>query len=221
VDCVRPDPSKGNILMTESSAREVAHNLRLNYRHRLQRFQLSASYQLQLAWSDALPNGNGGVQFGFTNEGLGSDQYNFRADWARNANPLHQINGSVNARLPLGVFLTQTVNANSGRAYTIMTGSDDNKDSAINDRPVGTTRNSVPGPKQITFNYALTKAFFIGGNNSGGRSGTNVNMYVNINNAFNRPNYNPPSGFMTSGNFGRSTSASNPREVELGFRFQF
>jgi hypothetical protein len=30
-----------------------------------------------------------------------------------------------------------------------------------------------------------------------------------------------PSGVMTSPNFGRSTSAQNPREIEVGLRFQF
>jgi outer membrane receptor for ferric coprogen and ferric-rhodotorulic acid len=49
----------------------------------------------------------------------------------------------------------------------------------------------------------------------------NVNTYINVNNAFNRPNYSPPSGVMTSSNFGKSTSAGNPRAVELGLRFQF
>jgi hypothetical protein len=227
VDCVRPDPTKGNILNTESTGREEFHGLRVSYRQRLQRFQLSANYQMQLGWSDSLPSNNNGsqTQFGFSAEGLGSDQYNLRNDWARTAFPLHQINGSVNARLPMGIFLTQTVSASSGRAYTITTGSDDNKDSAINDRPHGFRRNSAAGLGQLTFSYAITKAFFIGSSTTagGGRSnsGTNVNMYININNAFNRPNYNSPSGIMTSPNFGRSTSAGSPRQVELGFRFQF
>jgi hypothetical protein len=198
----------------------------VSYRQRLQRFQLSASYQMQLGWSDSLPSNNNGGGFGFSSEGLGSDQHNMRNDWARTAFPLHQISGSVNARLPMGIFLTQTVSASSGRAYTITTGSDDNKDSVINDRPVGIVRNSATGPSQITFNYAITKAFFIGSGRTtagGGRSnsGTNVNMYIDVNNAFNRPNYSSPSGVVTSPNFGRSTSAGNPREIELGLRFQF
>jgi hypothetical protein len=40
-------------------------------------------------------------------------------------------------------------------------------------------------------------------------------------NAFNRVHYGLPSGVMTSPNFGRSTSAVQPREIEIGARFQF
>jgi hypothetical protein len=40
-------------------------------------------------------------------------------------------------------------------------------------------------------------------------------------NAFNWTNLNNPSGVMTSPNFGKSTSAESPREIEAGVRFQF
>jgi hypothetical protein len=39
--------------------------------------------------------------------------------------------------------------------------------------------------------------------------------------AFNHPNYAAPSGIMTSPNFGKSTSAGDPREIDAGLRFQF
>jgi hypothetical protein len=34
-------------------------------------------------------------------------------------------------------------------------------------------------------------------------------------------NFGPPSGVMTSALFGKPFSARNPREVEIGMRFQF
>jgi hypothetical protein len=40
-------------------------------------------------------------------------------------------------------------------------------------------------------------------------------------NALNHVHYGTPSGVLTSPNFGRSISASAPREVEAGVRFQF
>src|SRR5688500_19553861 len=48
-----------------------------------------------------------------------------------------------------------------------------------------------------------------------GGTRTNVNVFANMTNAFNRPNYNPPSGVMTSPNFGRSTSRSEEHTSEL------
>jgi len=42
-----------------------------------------------------------------------------------------------------------------------------------------------------------------------------------MSNAFNTVNLGTPSGVMTSPFFGKSTSAANPHEIEVGIRFQF
>ena len=56
-----------------------------------------------------------------------------------------------------------------------------------------------------------------------GSAGTrkNINLFANITNMFNQVHYNNPSSVMSSDNFGKYTSASDPREVEVGLRFQF
>jgi hypothetical protein len=229
--CVRPSPNQGNILNFESTGRETARNIRLNFRQRFSIFNVSANYVRSLVWSDSLPailvaqNFPGGQQYGLP-AGIPADSYDLRADWAPAANPSrHTLTSAVNARLPLGLFLTGTVNASSGRLYTILTGRDDNQDNSLNDRPPGVPRNSASGPASLTFDFNISKAFFFerdnasNGRNAGTR--TNVNLFANMTNAFNRPNYNPPSGIMTSPNFGRSTSAASPREIEVGLRFQF
>jgi hypothetical protein len=46
------------------------------------------------------------------------------------------LNTSVNARLPMGIFLTGTMSKGSRRSYSIMTGKDDNQDTTVNDRPL-------------------------------------------------------------------------------------
>ena len=74
------------------------------------------------------------------------------------------------------------------------------------------------GPGPLTFNFNIAKAVFFG---SGSGSRKNVNLFANMTNAFNRPNYNPPSGIMSSPNFGKYTSAGDPREIEIGMRVQF
>jgi hypothetical protein len=221
--------NRGNILNFESTGSETAKNIRLNYRQRFSIFNVTARYVRSLIWSDSLPsvlvaqNFPNGQQFGLP-EGIPADSYNLRADWALAVIPTkHTFNGSVNAQLPLGVFLTGTMNANSRRLYTVLTGTDDNRDNSINDRPAGVPRNGSAGPSYLTFDFNISKAFFFGGNGGQGSNAarTNVNLFANMTNAFNRPNYNPPSGVMTSPNFGKSTSAGNPREIEAGLRFQF
>ena len=97
------------------------------------------------------------------------------------------------------------ISANSTRYYTITTGADDNRDANVNDRPAGRRRrNSMPGPQYFNLDFNLSKAFFIGARQA---TRGNVNVFVNMTNAFNRVHYGTPSGVMTSPNFGRSTSA--------------
>jgi len=209
---VRPDPSRGNILNVESSGRAIGNTFRLAYRHRFSIFNISASYSGSRSWDDVGPG----------NPSLPANNYDLRAEWGRIPTPVHQFTSSVNTRMPLGIFLTSVVTANSGRAYTITTGRDDNNDTQVNDRPAGAKRFGERGPAFFTTDFNISKAFFLGAAPSGGGvSRTNVNVFVNMTNAFNRTNLGQPSGVMTSPNFGKSTSAEPPREIEAGIRFQF
>jgi hypothetical protein len=220
--CVRPIPGRGNILQLESSASETAKNFRLNYRQRFSIFTVSANYTNASTWLDAnLSSQFGAAAGGYGPDGLNSDQYNLAADWGRIFAPIHSWSSTVNARLPLGVFLTGTMNGNAHRHYNITTGRDDNQDTSPNDRPAGKLRNGEVGPMFLAFDFNVSKAIFFGSAPAQGATRTNVNVFANMTNAFNRPNYNPPSGVMTSPNFGKYTSAGNPREIEVGLRFQF
>jgi hypothetical protein len=76
-------------------------------------------------------------------------------------------------------------------------------------------RNSAAGPRYFNVNLNLSKAFFVAG------GGANLNVFANASNLFNWVHLGRPSGVLTSPSFGRSTSAQNPREIEVGLRFQF
>jgi hypothetical protein len=209
--CLKPDPSRGNVINLESTGNDTKHTVRLSVRKRFSIFNASANYQLQRVYGDV--QGSAGA--------ILSDAYNSDADWGRSPQPLHNLNGSLNASLPLGVFLSGAMSYNSGRYYTITTGIDDNRDSNINDRPAGVIPNSERGPKYLNFDFNISKAFFLRRTAGSATSGTNINVFANMTNAFNHVHYGTPSGVITSPNFGRSTSASDPREIEAGVRFQF
>jgi hypothetical protein len=202
--CVRPDPTLGTVLNLESTGSEERHSLRLDARQRFSIFTVSGGYTYQRVHADV---------FSFSQ--VATDSYDPDADWARGDDPLHQVNSTVNARLPLGVFLTTQVQARSRGFYTITTGTDDNRDSNVNDRPPGVPRNSAAGPRYFNVNLNLSKAFFVAG------GGANLNVFANASNLFNWVHLGRPSGVLTSPSFGRSTSAQNPREIEVGLRFQF
>jgi hypothetical protein len=169
------------------------------------------NYTLQKVRADSAPGGTGDVP---------SDNYNVAADWGYAGGfPRHQFSSTVNAQLPLGVFLTGTMSTSSGRRYNITTGRDDNRDTQVNDRPPGAPRNSGRASEQRTFGFNISKAFFFDASTASTRK--NLNVFANMTNAFNRTNFGNPSGVMTSPNFGKPTSANDPREIEVGMRYQF
>ena len=153
---------------------------------------------------------------------LPADNYDLRADWSVSRfNPTHTLGSTVNAQLPLGIFLTGTMSTNSGQRYNITTGTDDNQDGRLTDRPAGFLRNTGDAPKFLSFGFNISKAYFFERAGGAGGTRTNLNVFANITNAFNNVNFNLPSGVMTSPNFGLSTSAQDPRLIEIGLRFQF
>ena len=211
--CVRPDPTKEEILNLEGTRAEISHSLRLTYRQRFSIFNVSANYEFRRAHSDGRPNAGGD---------LPADNYDIRADWSISRFfPTNTLNSTVNAQLPLGIFLTGTMSTNSGQRYNILTGTDDNQDGRLTDRPTGVPRNNGDAPKFLSFGFNISKAFFFEGAGGAGGTRTNLNVFANMTNAFNNVNFNLPSGVMTSPNSGLSTSAQDPRLIEIGLRFQF
>ena len=192
----------------ESAAFSKWNAVRLSMRQRFSIFSVNAAYTYQLNVGDVSWDGPFSTP---------SNSYNLAADWT--SVPRHQFSGSVNSRLPLGVFLTTSLAVNNGNPYSITTGKDDNADGVINDRPPGVSRLSEIGPTYRSVSFNISKAFRIGRDRSNGAS--NMNVFANMTNAFNTVNLGTPGGVITSPFFGKSTSASNPREIEVGLRFQF
>lgn len=209
--CVRPFPDRGNIIALESAGADIKHTLRLGVRKRFSIFNGSIEYVAQRVRGDV--QGGGGT--------LSSNAWDPRADWGRSPQPTHDIEAELNASLPLGIFVSGDVSYNSGRYYTITTGRDDNRDSNVNDRPPGVAFNTELGPRYFNVDLNLSKAFFLRRAPGSSTSGTNVNVFVNMTNALNSVHYGTPSGVITSPVFRRSTSAGDPREIEIGLRFQF
>jgi hypothetical protein len=129
----------------------------------------------------------------------------------------------------LDVYLTTVIGGRSGQYYTITTGRDDNKDGVINDRPPGVKKNTEIGPGYFDVSFNFSKAFELSRSEgslpqratSAGGAGPQMNVFANLNNAFNMTHPGTPSGVMTSPFFRRSFNATSPRTIEVGMRFQF
>jgi hypothetical protein len=152
------------------------------------------------------------------------------SDWGRQNTARHVFNTSVNSRLPLDVYLTTKITARTGQYYNVTTGKDDNGDGWIVDRPPGVAKNSALGPGLFDLGFNLSKAFPLGhaaptnGGSGRGRdssAGPQMNVFANVNNALNAVHFGTMSGVMTSPFFGKPISATTPREIEVGMRFQF
>ena len=72
------------------------------------------------------------------------------------------------------------------------------------------------GPNQWTVDLALQKRFRVPVG-----SATNLEVRAEAFNLFNRTNFNPPNGNVSSNAFGSITSTADPRQVQLGVRLTF
>lgn len=203
----------------------------------------------------------------------------FETEWAiaRGDSP-HRFNWNIGGQIgPPSWGLNGSIHGrvNSGPAYNVTTGRDENRDAIFNDRPAGEQRNSRRGamtaqtdmrvswiisgrPINASASAPLAMRASYGGTSperpvppsrEGGQvplsaqrgpgagqgprgpdgpgrgpgrdQGKRLEMYLSLQNLFNRVNYTSYVGVLTSPLFGLPTSAQAARRMELGWRFSF
>ena len=215
---IRPFPDEGQIVQFQSTGLSWQQHLKATLRQRVSIFNVTADYTFFHGRSDQEVDARRGRELA-----LPLNSYDLGLEWGNTGQPNHRFNAAVNSRLPLDIYLTTAVQASSGTYYTITTGIDDNQDGAINDRPPGVPKNSEEGPHFFDVSFNVSKAFEFGGGSAVQQGGyaPQLNVFANLNNAFNMTHFGRPSGVMTSPFFMRSFNATAPRTVEVGMRFQF
>jgi len=164
------------------------------------------------------------------------------AEWGPAAADLrHRANVTFNNQIIRNVLVSLNVNGSTGPAYTLLTGRDDNGDGVFNDRPAGIGRNTLRASGQQTVNlYAAYQFAFgrmaplppgIGIFGGGGAAqvrtfdqGTArypVQLFVQAQNLTNRANYLGYSGTAISPFFGRPTTVSGMRKIDIGLSMNF
>jgi hypothetical protein len=224
---IKPFPDEGQIIQLESTGFSWNQHLKMTMRQRFSIFNVLADYAYTSGLTDQEADARGG---GRGIPALPTNSYDRHLDWGRTAGPRHTFNTSVNSRMPVNVYLTTKISAKSGNFYNVTTGKDDNRDGVINDRPAGVDKYSELGPHFFDVSFNVTKAFQLNHTaaaapqrSPAGNSGTGpqMNVFANLNNAFNMTHLGTPSGVMTSPFFKRPFNATAPRTVEVGMRFQF
>jgi len=84
---------------------ETVEHFVVTMRQRVSIFSITGNYQLYHGISDQPPGGN---------VGLPVDSYNLRQEWGPAGGATHRLATSVNSKMPLGVYLTTSINAKSG-----------------------------------------------------------------------------------------------------------
>ena len=118
-------------------------------------FSKSLIFQVQIPSKKILKTQvSGSFQTGFTwteDDSQWQNPYDVRSDWARN-DQRFRFQGTFSVRPPKAGSFSINFNTNTGRAYTITTGRDENLDQSTSDRPAGVPRNSLRAPGQYTVN---------------------------------------------------------------------
>jgi outer membrane receptor for ferrienterochelin and colicin len=220
VDGVRPDPAFARITEIRSigKAQQRGFDASLGLRAFDRRLFGMIRYRYARAFDDA----DGPLS-------LPASSSNLAAEWGPSSNDIrHRIFSYVRARLPFGIGLGVGTQAASGAPYTIRTGFDDNGDAVLNDRPAGVGRNSARGDWHVMSDMRL--GWTIGGNDGlwgrgrqreRGSAGRGVEIYADVDNLLNTPNFTSYSNVLTSPYFGRPTAALPGRRIELGLRVFF
>ena len=204
----RPNLSFGQIREVQSQGYQKSNSLDLTFRGRLKKvFSGQARYSLGKSYNNTSGIGN-----------FPANSYGPQDDWSRSNNDRrHKLDilGTFEAQklFTFGVALA----AYSGQPVNITTGTDDNFDGLVIDRPPGTPRNTYHGPGYLDLDLNLGHAFHLRPRE---KEGPKLTASVNAFNVFNQKNYSTYSGVVGPG-FGLPHQAQPPRRMQLNLELTF
>jgi hypothetical protein len=212
----RPDPNFLNINQVESSASMRSNALSVTFRGSVgNRLKGMAKYTLSRTTDET------GGPFA-----LPANNYDLRPERGRaDFDQRHRFAYAGTLELPRGLRVGLLLVLSSGRPFDISTGLDDNGDTIANDRPPGVTRNTGRGPGLAQFDLRLTKLFSVPrpfkGFNQSKHDSPNLEISIDMFNAFNHTNFGNFIGAQSSPFFGRANSALPARTIQLSTRYRF
>lgn len=152
-----------------------------------------------------------------------------------------RFNLAFNNQIVRNLMVSFGLNASTAPPYTLLTGRDDNGDGVFNDRPAGVGRNALRATGQanlfmmvgymFAFGHMAPLPPGIGVFGGGGAAqvrtfdqGTaryRLQVFVQAQNLTNQANYLGYSGTLTSPFFGRPTTVSGMRKIDVGISLIF
>ncbi len=205
---VRPDPDTGFSFAIETRGQSEYEAMLIGLQKRF-----GQSFSANLAYSLASLKTTSDSHRTFV-----SDAYDVNSDFGPSDNDVRNtLNGAVVYSSPFGLIAGVSGAFQSPRTYNITTGTDDNGDAMLMDRPPGVERNSGRGESIWTVNLRLGYAIPIGP--------TRIQLIAEAFNVFNHVNETSYIGNLQSASFGQATEtvagAFGPRQLQFGLRFDF
>ena len=228
---VRPDPAYLRIVQYQTTGRSWTNALLVSLERRTAR--RGPTFNVSYTLSDSVRNVE---DFGFVPQ----DSYNPAAEKAAASNDRrHQVVASAVWALPWGFQASGLLQARSGLPWNVTTGSDNNGDQSVNDRPDPAAPDGDPTDKATYTTNFTGRVGNLARNANRGEAFAQldprrskfarfvlllVRRLPEAFNALNHANLGRPTGTLTSSTFGSPTglaSSATPRQLELGFRFNF
>ena len=206
---VRPNPDVGQVREMQSSGYLKGNALELTFRGKLNKY-FSGQVQYTLSRTD---NNTSGITY------FPANSYDAAADWGRSDNDrLNKFDLLASTQAIKFFTLGVALSLYAGKPVNITTGGDENHDGILNDRPVGTDRNTMAGPGLIDLDLNLSHDFVISKTKKEARV---LSLALNSFNVLNHPNYVTYIGALSSPLFGQPVAAQPPRRMQLDVTFKF
>ena len=207
---VRPDPAFGRIRQMQPYAFLEGNGLDVSFRGRVNKYFTGFG---RYTWSHYASN-TGGIGWYPQNQYAPNDEWsNAGFDRRHRIGMYAMVNPKSVYNIAAGIF------RNTGRPWTITTGTDEYGDSLFNTRPDGVARNSETMPSYVDLDLRWGHDFAITGNKDevAPRLGFSAGAF----NLLNHPNPYSLDTVETSPTFGDVTTAGPARRIQLGMRMEF
>jgi len=215
---LRPDAARSNVDQIESAGSSHTNALTATFRGRISEFKGSVQYVLSRTINDS-----SGVF------DLPADSWDFAAERGRaDFDRRHRLNmAGTYAWAKDRMRLATRLSIASGAPFDVTTGSDDNHDLIVNDRPAGVTRNTGNGPGLAQVDLRFTTIFRAPRPRSADPESSkrdqvdNLELNLDVFNALNAVDASTVVGVVTSPLFGRAATVRPARSFQLSLRYRF
>ena len=205
----RPNGNLGQEREIQSDGYQKNNALEITFRGKPATF-LTGQVQYTFSKTD---NNTTGITF------FPGNSYNPNADWGRSdTDRRHKFDLMGSAEAGRYFILGMALSLYSGKPVNITTGSDDNHDGVVNDRPQGIPRNTLSGPSFINLDLSIAHDFLL---SKSPEHGKKLTLSLNSFNVLNHPNYVTYIGVITSPSFRSPVQAQPARRFQFDAQFRF